>query len=679
MEPTYQTVASSLALNQRPRRQIKHKYIQSVNQSTKSPNNDGTFDENTIDSAYDVCEQLSPTKSLVPVLHRLSDEQCNYYHTSTPSGSEDDIHDAEVEMTNSGAAVTTTITNDATINSFNERKNDKLKKAASIPVRRSGRTSLQPTVLQFDEDLITEIDSDNSDGQVDGPTNSEPAQRSNLSTIDDSDLDNDEVTIIEAEDPLLMDDLHEEGGFVAEEIVIEETIETVETVETPEIIETIANHSFETEIDEVESQQPITKPKITNTDDTDTIYLSDSLSCFDSDSDNEPSTFHKSNQINNFSEIKQFEIETPSESTKNHNVSDHSNESVDDVIMVSDLIEIEGDDESFENRFLGKSNSENDKTVHELNWEAAQNADSAVDFLEQQGKRFTRSRKGYTVQKKKQNELSSGIQKLKPEKLLENSEITAVDETSSGDDDEDDRLKFSFKGKSIRTYQRPKSQKFQKHLTLDAEMNAIPSIHDISVIKDGHVGENAVKVEQNNEFTIESPQNSENERNNSEIASSVRGRGRPRKHTANQPKTQETNTSLIPANSIGVVESVRNSIPVEIDQRSSFGQVYVDDDKTVQTDEISEVSRNSRKNVNSINDDGQPVDLASEKGVKGLLTIKKEPLTETEQQHSEVEINETAMNAEGKLVKFIEVEYNGVSIDDNFFQLLFFILASVFF
>lgn len=362
MEDSSQAMASTIS--QRPRRQVRHKYIQSVNQLGQTPKvaaND-TFVEINSPLSFNV-EGCSPKRFLVPVLHRLSITELSISDKSFIHPEEvTKMHENNISNANSDAMI---IKSESTNDGESTKEPERVKNVANskTPVRRSGRQLVNSlnssaSVQSNDSDcedsiekpdhtnLVTQIDSDDSVIEETTVAHSDkPFFNVNNSKMGE-DSDNDDITIIEAVDPLSIDE-------VAGEVVIQDT----------------------TDVFEIEPQQYVAQECVSTAaaaDENETICLSDSLSCFDSDSDAEADGKPMKNRAQSPTGDRganDAPIEMPGDPKFDSSIEDHIidslNESIDDIIVMSDDSENEAPAASFENRFGNKMKVEECENVAE--------------------------------------------------------------------------------------------------------------------------------------------------------------------------------------------------------------------------------------------------------------------------------------------------------------------------
>lgn len=207
--------------NQRPKRQVKHKFIKSGNQLDDS------------DTSSLITDISTSTAELVPVVHRLS------IHTSDWSNCfANDSHDDKIEIKNCKPNVAIESAND-----FTKEKSigQKSKKSLGIPMRRSRRHL--PCASEIDKSSSTDSYTLNE------PNENDPLQSHTVHGNDDSSQE----IIIEEIVTTDFDDKSYEMVYVENDNV--ESNEAINSIDTTEVIDLSDSLSFLGSDSEVETSQ----------------------------------------------------------------------------------------------------------------------------------------------------------------------------------------------------------------------------------------------------------------------------------------------------------------------------------------------------------------------------------------------------------------------------------------
>ncbi|XP_031639899.1 uncharacterized protein LOC116351884 isoform X2 [Contarinia nasturtii] len=319
--------ANLSTISQRPRRQVKHKFIKSANViDTNSMNSNDVSEESTL-----LLSSLSPNKMrLVPMIHRLpmnassinrqgmtvvnNPIDCNEFHPDVLR-----VQKIEAKATHNKLTNTDEVTCSHQIQ----------------PSTCSEKTTICNDTFLADEDETVK--------------NSTRESKLSDAIFDDED----DIMIVEEKDAL---DVPDPFDYVAEEVVIEETfINSENEYEESICISPISNSKnqnwngeYYTENhdkcessvfknDNKEIEQKRTKSTNDGSDNqTEPIYLSDSLSCFDSDSDAQDSEMPRSIERTDVMNGLDSEL---LKQTDEDDDEEHLNESADDVIIVPENAE----------------------------------------------------------------------------------------------------------------------------------------------------------------------------------------------------------------------------------------------------------------------------------------------------------------------------------------------------
>lgn len=267
--------------------------------------------------------------------------------------------------------------------------------------------------------------------------------------------DEDDIIIVEEKDAL---DVPDQIEFVAEEVVIEETVGDDDYTEiicvSPKYINEISSmngrtkqYDMETSLvneshDDIKNEvlQAASMSTVGENTQTEPIYLSDSLSCFDSDSDTHHSEIpYLAEKL----ELKNMELDL-SQHADEHDEAQPLNESADDVIIVSnctDTIEIDRSDTDDE-RFSGtvsfdmcvesdsqpsidSNDQENNKNRIQSGCDSSHLCDADDDSSEAE-RRYVRSRRDNVARKNYSFRRNYAKRKIKNDIDTQNSDETNI-------------------------------------------------------------------------------------------------------------------------------------------------------------------------------------------------------------------------------------------------------------
>ncbi|XP_055314214.1 probable histone-lysine N-methyltransferase CG1716 isoform X2 [Sitodiplosis mosellana] len=359
---TQLTNSSVSMISQRPRRQVKHKFIKSANANVTVRNENSVANNDVSDESNSLLSTLSPNSKmrLVPMVYRLP-------MNASKLNWQDLVSNNSTETTEVECETTTILEDEPGISIADEKKTEhhnvsnKSKEAIrSVRDLRQNVCPIEPVECYnfseiFDKDAV----------ETQNEANNTFSGNNLTSTFYD---DEDDIMIVEEKDAL---DIPDQIEFVAEEVVIEETIgdDYTEIIcVSPKYMNEMSslngrendynnessskNESYEnnkSDLHQVGSMS--TEEENTQTE---PIYLSDSLSCFDSNSDSETQHSEVLELAEKFDASKGI-VSVLTEKVGEDDEAQPLNESADDVIIVpdcTDTIEIDRSDTDDE-RFSG--------------------------------------------------------------------------------------------------------------------------------------------------------------------------------------------------------------------------------------------------------------------------------------------------------------------------------------